>query len=81
VDLPLDLFDRQVSSYGNPADAAIAKVTLENWLQTQSPDRQAVVNDLATLGVDGTSKKRGVRQDTIYSIRRKALDDYLVATS
>ena len=81
IDLPLDLFERQVSNSDDPADTAIAKVTLEDWLQAQSPDRQALVHDLLTLGADGTAKKRGVRQDTIHSLKRRALTDYLVATS
>jgi hypothetical protein len=81
IDLPLDLFEEQVSTFDDPADTAIAKVTLENWLQAQSPDRQAVVHDLMTLGVNGTAKKRGIRQDTIHSVKRKAMADYLVATS
>jgi hypothetical protein len=79
--LPLDLVDEQVSYSDNPADSAIAKLTLEGWLQAQSPDRQAVFHDLVTLGADGTARKRGVRQDTIRSIKKRALDDYLVATS
>lgn len=81
VDLPLDLFEGQVSSFDDPAESAIAKVTLEDWLQAQSPDRQDLVHDLLTLGADGTARKRGVRQDTIRSIQRKAMADYLVATT
>jgi hypothetical protein len=80
VDLPLDLFERQVSNYDDPADAAIAKLTLEGWLRRQPPDRQAMVCDLLTLGADGTAKKRGVRKDTINSFKKRALADYLVAT-
>ena len=81
MELPLDLFDSQVSYSDDPADTAVAKVTLGDWLQAQSPDRQALVHDLATLGADGTAKKRGVRRDTINNIKRRAMDDYLVATS
>ncbi len=81
VDLPLDLFERQSSKSDDPADSAIATLTLESWLQAQSPDRQGLVHDLMTLGADGTAKKRGVRQDTIHGIRKRAMDDYLVATS
>jgi len=81
MDLSLDLLERQVSNYDSPADTAIAKVTLEDWLDAQSPDRQALVNDLATLGVDGTAKKRRMRKDTIHAIKRKAMADYLLATT
>ena len=81
VDLPLDPFDNQVSNSDDPADSAVAKITFEGWLQAQSPDRQAVVHDLLTLGVNGTAKKREVRQDTIHGIKRKALADFLAATS
>ena len=80
MDLSLDLFERQVSNFDNPADTAIAKLSFEAWLQAQSPDRRALVNDLATLGADGAARKCGVRQDTIHAIKRKALVDYL-ATS
>jgi hypothetical protein len=80
LELPLGLFEEQVSDFDDPADTAVAKVTLENWLQGQSPDRQSMVHDLATLGVDGTAKKRGVRQDTIRSFKKRALADYLLAT-
>jgi hypothetical protein len=52
--LPLDLFDGRVSTSDNPADTAVAKLTLEDWLQAQSADRQAMVHDLLTLGVSGT---------------------------
>jgi hypothetical protein len=81
MELPLDLFEKQVSKADNPADTAVAMLTLEHWLQAQTPERQAMVHDLATLGVDGTARKRGVRRDTINSIKKRALDDYLVATS
>jgi hypothetical protein len=80
IDMPLDLFEGQVSNFDNPADTAIAKLTLEDWLQAQSPDRQSLVRDLVTLGADGTAKKRGVRQDTLQSTKRKAMVDYLAAT-
>lgn len=81
VELPLDLFERQSSKVHDPADTAVAKLTLEEWLQAQSPNRQALVHDLMTVGVNDTAKKRGAREDTIRTIRRRALDDYLVATS
>jgi hypothetical protein len=81
IELPLDLFETQVSYSDDPADSAVAILTLEDWLEAQSPDRQAVVHDLMMLGADGTAKKRGVRKDTIDSIKRRALDDYLAATS
>ena len=80
MDLSLDLFERQVSNFDNPADTAVAKVTVKDWVEAQSPDRQALVHDLITLGANDTAKKRGVRKDTIHSIKRKALADYL-ATS
>jgi len=81
IDLPLDLFEKQISTFDDPADTAIAEVTVKDWVEAQSPDRQALVNDLATLGADGTAKKRGVRQDTIHAIKRKAMADYLLATT
>jgi hypothetical protein len=81
MELPLDLFEAQISYSDDPADTAVAKLTLEGWLQAQSPDRQAVVHDLVTLGAKGTAQKRGVRQDTVRSIKKRALADYLVATS
>ncbi len=80
VELPPDLFKGQVSHTDNPADSAIARLTLEDWLRDQSSDRQAIVHDLLVLGADGTARKRGVRQNTLHSIKKKALADYLVAT-
>ena len=81
MDLPLDLFEKQISTFDDPADTAIARVTVKDWVEAQSPERQDLVHDLLALGADGTAKKRGVRQDTIHAIKRKAMADYLLATT
>ena len=81
IDLPLDLFEKQISTFDDPADTAIARVTVKDWVESQSPDRQDLVRDLLALGADGAAKKRGVRQDKIHSAKKRALDDYLVATT